>query len=180
MWSLRRPPWRCCQTRLLMVGSARPLRLGTRGSRLALVQSEIVAARLRAGGAPGEAEALVLAAAGLDRLGLGGRIATRIDGESMPPAPAQGALAIQARRDDAEVLDVLGRLDDADVRLAVVAERALLKAMGGGCRAPVGAVAVRLDGVLTMLAGAVTHDGRSQHLVRLLQDIQNGGSLAPG
>jgi len=126
----------------------------------------------------GEADALVLAAAGLDRLDLGGRIATRIDGESMPPAPAQGALAVQARRDDAEVLDVLGRLDDAAVRLAVVAERALLKAMGGGCRAPVGAIAVQVDGVLTMLAGAVTPDGRSKHMVRLSHDIENGGSLA--
>src|SRR5258706_12862760 len=59
MWSLRRPPWRCCETRLLMVGTARPLRLGTRGSRLALVQSEIVAARLRAGGAPVEVKTIV-------------------------------------------------------------------------------------------------------------------------
>src|SRR5258706_12546228 len=58
-WSARRPPWRCCQTRLLMVGSARPLRLGTRGSRLALVQSEIMAARLRAGGAPVEVKTIV-------------------------------------------------------------------------------------------------------------------------
>jgi hydroxymethylbilane synthase len=126
----------------------------------------------------GEADALVLAAAGLDRLDLSGRIATRIDGESMPPAPAQGALAVQARRDDAEVLDVLGLLDDAEVRLAVVAERALLKAMGGGCRAPVGAIAVQVDGVLTMLAGAVTPDGRSKHMVRLSHEIEHGGSLA--
>ena len=126
----------------------------------------------------GEADALVLAAAGLDRLDLGGRIATRIDGESMPPAPAQGALAVQARRGDAEVLDVLSRLDDPGVRLAAVAERALLKAMGGGCRAPVGAVAVQVDGVLTMLAGAVTPDGRSKHLLRLSHEIENGGSLA--
>src|SRR5258707_5064178 len=58
-WSPRRPPWRCCQTRLLTVGSARPLRLGTRGSRLALVQSEIVAARLRARGAPVEVKTIV-------------------------------------------------------------------------------------------------------------------------
>ena len=126
----------------------------------------------------GEADALVLAAAGLDRLDLGGRIATRIDGESMPPAPAQGALAVQARRDDPEVLDVLGRLDDAAVRIAVVAERALLKAMGGGCRAPVGAVAVQVDGVLTMLAGAVTPDGESRHLVRLMHNVKDRGSLA--
>src|SRR5260370_18599710 len=58
-WSPRRPPWRCCQTRQLTVGSARPLRLGTRGSRLALVQSEIVAARLRASGAPVEVKTIV-------------------------------------------------------------------------------------------------------------------------
>src|SRR5260370_36671187 len=58
-WSLRRRPWRCCQTRLLTVGSARQLRLGTRGSRLALVQSEIVAARLRASGAPVEVKTIV-------------------------------------------------------------------------------------------------------------------------
>src|SRR5260370_19992254 len=58
-WSPRRRPWRCCQTRLLTVGSARQLRLGTRGSRLALVQSEIVAARLRASGAPVEVKTIV-------------------------------------------------------------------------------------------------------------------------
>src|SRR5207245_2755152 len=65
----------------------------------------------------GEADALVLAAAGLDRLDLGGRIVTRIDGESMPPAPAQGALAVQTRRDGSEVLDVLGRVDDGAGRV---------------------------------------------------------------
>src|SRR5713101_3030702 len=227
-WSPRRQPWRCCHTRLLTVGSSRPLRLGTRGSRLALVQSEIVAARLRASGAPvevrtilsegdvrakdapigegifvtaleralvageidiavhsakdlpleddpnlviaayperadardalvtrlaersiddlavgarvgtdsprragflralrpdldviplhgnvdtrlrrldaGEADAIVIAAAGLERLGFGNRIAARLDFALMPPAPGQGALAVQARRDDQHVL----------------------------------------------------------------------------
>src|SRR6266849_2461448 len=58
-WSPRRQPWRCCHTRLLTVGSARPLRLGTRGARLALVQSEIVAARLRASGAPVEVRTIL-------------------------------------------------------------------------------------------------------------------------
>lgn len=125
----------------------------------------------------GHADALVLAAAGLDRLGFGGRIATRLDPESMPPAPAQGALAVQARRDDEEVLAAVRRIDDASVRIAVVAERALLKAMGGGCRAPVGAVAVQVEGALTLLGGAVTPDGRSKHLIRITHD-QADGSLA--
>ena len=126
----------------------------------------------------GEADALLLAAAGLDRLGLAARIATRLDPESVPPAPAQGALAVQARREDKEVLEVLGRLDDAGVRIAVVAERALLKAMGGGCRAPVGAVAVRVDGELTLLAAAVTPDGRTRHVTRIRHDVEDWRSLA--
>ena len=126
----------------------------------------------------GEADALVLAAAGLDRLGLGGRIAYRLDPESMPPAPAQGALAVQARREDHEVLEVLGGLDKASVRFAVVAERALLKAMGGGCRAPVGAVAVVVDGVLTLLTGAVTPDGRTKHLMHVKSDVDDDHELA--
>jgi hydroxymethylbilane synthase len=126
----------------------------------------------------GHADALVVAAAGLDRLGFGNRIATRIDPESMPPAPAQGALAVQARREDQEVLEALRALDDDVIRIAVVAERALLKAMGGGCRAPVGALAVQVDGVLTLLAGAVTPDGRSRHLLRVTHHMDDSPNLA--
>ncbi len=126
----------------------------------------------------GQADALVLAAAGLDRLGLGGRIAVRLDPESMPPAPAQGALAIQARRADHEVVAAVGALDDPSLRVSVVAERALLKAMGGGCRAPVGAVAVQVGGSLNLLVGAVTPDGRSKHVLRAAHDVADEGSLA--
>jgi hydroxymethylbilane synthase len=113
----------------------------------------------------GQADALVLAAAGLDRLGFGDR-AIRLDPETMPPAPAQGALAVQVRRADEETASLVAPLDDAGVRSAVVAERALLKAMGGGCRAPVGAVASAADGTLTMIAGAAMPDGRARHVLR--------------
>ena len=107
----------------------------------------------------GEAEALVLAAAGLDRLGLHDRIAAHLDAGMMPPAPAQGALAVQVRRDDEEVLASVRAIDDRVVRLAVVAERAVLIAIGGGCDAPVGAVArVSAAGEITLLAGASTGD----------------------
>src|SRR5437879_2622549 len=78
----------------------------------------------------GQADALVLAAAGLDRLGLGGRIAARLDAASMPPAPAQGALAVQTRRDDHAVLHVVGALDDPAIRIAVAAERAAIEREG--------------------------------------------------
>jgi hydroxymethylbilane synthase len=118
----------------------------------------------------GHADALVLAAAGLDRLGLGARAAVRLDPDVMPPAPGQGALAVQVRRDDAEVASMVAPLDDADVRGAVVAERALLKAMGGGCRAPVGAVAERRGAGFDLVAGAVTPDGGTRHVVRLTLD----------
>ncbi|HLZ94911.1 MAG TPA: hydroxymethylbilane synthase [Candidatus Dormibacteraeota bacterium] len=114
----------------------------------------------------GQAEALVLAAAGLDRLGFSERAVARLDPEVMPPAPGQGALAVQIRRDDDETAALIAPLDDPGIRTAVVAERALLKAMGGGCRAPVGAV-VKADGsALALVAGAVTSDGRTRHVLR--------------
>ena len=125
----------------------------------------------------GEADALVLAAAGLDRLGFGGRIAARLDPESMPPAPGQGALAVQARREDHAVLGVLKALDDAWVRMAVVAERAVLKAVGGGCQAPIGALATHDDDGLTLLVGAVTADGKSRRVLRRADVVER--SLAP-
>ena len=107
----------------------------------------------------GEVDALVIAAAGLVRLGRGARIDQRIDPELVPPAPAQGALAIQARRSDASLLDVLARVDQRDIRLAVEAERCVLIATGGTCRAPVGALAT-IDGErFTMVVGGVNSDG---------------------
>lgn len=103
----------------------------------------------------GETDALVLACAGLDRLGLGHRIAERLDPATVPPAPGQGAIAVQARADDPRVLEALAAIDDGPTRLAVEAERELLRAAGGGCRSPIGALAtLERDGLL-LLAGAV-------------------------
>lgn len=107
----------------------------------------------------GEVEALVMAAAGLDRLGRGDRIDQRIDPEMVPPAPAQGALAVQARRSAASVLEVLAELDDPDIRLAVEAERRVLSATGGTCRAPVGALAAIAGSAFSMVVGGVNSDG---------------------
>jgi hydroxymethylbilane synthase len=114
----------------------------------------------------GEAEALVLAAAGLDRLGLHERIAAQLDARMMPPAPAQGALAVQVRRDDHDVWASVRAIDNPRVRLAVLAERAVLKAIGGGCDAPVGALArVSAAGKVTLLAGASTPGGEVSHVL---------------
>lgn len=107
----------------------------------------------------GEVDALVIAAAGLDRLGLGSRIDQRIDPMVLTPAPAQGALAVQARRGDPQRLRALAAFDDPDIRLAVEAERSVLAATGGTCRAPVGAVATVEGDAFEMVVGGVNSDG---------------------
>jgi hydroxymethylbilane synthase len=107
----------------------------------------------------GETDALTLACAGLDRMGLGHRICERLDPELVPPAPGQGAIAIQVRRDDERMLDVMGRIDDLPTRWAVEAERAFLRATGGGCRAPVGALARIVGDELDLLGGLASPDG---------------------
>ena len=107
----------------------------------------------------GEVDALVIAAAGIDRLGLGTRIDQRLDPAVVTPAPAQGALAVQSRRSDDALRQVLAGLDDPDIRVAVEAERAVLSATGGTCRAPVGALAAVDSERITMLVGGVNSDG---------------------
>ncbi len=84
----------------------------------------------------GEVDAVVLAAAGLARLGLLERVAEVLSPEAILPAPGQGALAVQARADDAEVLRLLAAIDHRETRLATTAERAFLRRLGGGCRLP--------------------------------------------
>ncbi len=102
----------------------------------------------------GEYDALVLAAAGLDRVGVPVGEADRLSLDVMLPAPGQGALALQVRADDASLL---GPLDHGPTRLAVQTERALLRALGGGCLAPLGALAESVDGQLRLRAA---YEGR--------------------
>lgn len=87
----------------------------------------------------GHYEAILLACAGLERLGLHDRIRHRLSAPEWLPAPGQAAIAIEARADQAAVLDALAVLDDADTRLTVSAERAMNQALGGSCTVPVGA-----------------------------------------
>jgi hydroxymethylbilane synthase len=116
--------------------------------------------------AAGETDALVLACAGLDRLGLGEVIDERLEPELIPPAPGQGAIAVQARSDDVTTLALLSSLDHRATRLAVEAERAFLAASGGGCRSPIGALAT-LDGdELVILGGHARPDGTATAVAR--------------
>ncbi|MEA2656660.1 MAG: hydroxymethylbilane synthase [Chloroflexota bacterium] len=112
----------------------------------------------------GEVDAVVLAAAGIDRLGSGDRIDQRLDPDVLAPAPAQGALAVQTRRADGELLRLLGSLDVRSIRLAVETEREVLKATGGTCRAPVGALAVFEGAAFTLLVAGVNSDGSGKRV----------------
>jgi hydroxymethylbilane synthase len=112
----------------------------------------------------GEVDAVVLAAAGLDRLDQGRRIDQRIDPAIITPAPAQGALAIQARAGDKDLLAVLRSLDDPLVRVAVESERVVLRATGGTCRAPVGALGAVKGERFLLLVGGVSSDGSERRV----------------
>ncbi|WP_371678039.1 hydroxymethylbilane synthase [Streptomyces sp. NBC_01276] len=112
----------------------------------------------------GELDAVVLAAAGLNRIGRGDEATDLMSVDNMLPAPGQGALAVECLASDAELVAALGELDDPHTRAAVTAERALLAALEAGCSAPVGALAdlladgeivneMRLRGVVGTLDG---------------------------
>jgi hydroxymethylbilane synthase len=107
----------------------------------------------------GDYDAIVLAKAGLDRLGLAHRITEILSVEISLPAAGQGALTIEARADDAELLERLKQLDHAETRACVAAERALLGALGGGCQIPVGAWARIENGELVLDAAVLSPDG---------------------
>jgi len=107
----------------------------------------------------GRSDALVLAEAGLMRLGRTDRISFRLPPELVPPAPGQGALAVQVRIDDQRTTEAVARLDHRPTRVAVEAERALLAASGGGCRAPLGALGSVEGGDLELLGGFARPDG---------------------
>lgn len=108
----------------------------------------------------GEHDALVLAAAGLRRLGFGARITFALPASACVPAPGQGIVAIEVREDDARVRDMTSRITDHGAEAALRAERALVERLGGGCQTPVGALATPSnDGMLELTAIVVALDG---------------------
>jgi len=107
----------------------------------------------------GEYEAVMVSKAGLDRLGLSQRISEVLSPEVCMPAVGQGAIAVQCRLKDTEAADLLAPLDDAETRTAVIAERALLAALQGGCQVPLGAWARIERGELLLEACVCSVDG---------------------
>jgi len=108
----------------------------------------------------GQYEAIVLAGAGVTRLGYREEITQWIPFEYMLPAPGQGALAIQCREDDRDTLSLLGALDHGLTRRTVLAERSFLAGLGGGCSLPVAAYATSIGEVINLIGLAVSEDGK--------------------
>lgn len=120
----------------------------------------------------GRYDAIVLAACGLMRLGLEDRITELLSFERMLPEPGQGALGVEARSNDHDMMEILRGLDHAPSRACAEAERSFLRALGGGCRVPIAAYASCDNRALRLEGAVVSADGR--HALRDRLD----GSLA--
>lgn len=137
----------------------------------------------------GDYDAVLLASAGIARLGLEHEVAEWLDTDVLLPAPGQGALAVQCRSDDATTLGLLAGVDDPAARAATTAERAFLRALGAGCTAPVAAYgttsgdAVHLDGLVASPDGRevvrVSGTGEPAEVgARLARDARHAGAEA--
>jgi len=122
------------------------------------------------------AAAMILACAGLVRLGLEGRITHRLDPQDFLPAAGQGALAVQCRADDRRTRQFIEAIDDPVARAAVVCERAVLAGLGGGCRMPVGAYARFVDGGATLVVSAMAAAPNGSPM---LKDTLQGPASSP-
>jgi len=120
----------------------------------------------------GEYDAIVLSKAGLDRLGWSQKITEPLSTEISLPAVGQGAIAIESRVKDQEAAEILGKLDDEETRTVIIAERALLAALQGGCQVPLGAWARIERGELVMEAVVCSVDG--------VQYVRQKATAAPG
>lgn len=114
----------------------------------------------------GEYDAVVLAEAGLTRIGMKDVIVERFSVRDFVPAPGQGAIAIVCRRDDKKMIRMLRSIEDPRSRAEVMAERALIKKMEGGCRFPLGAVATTNNSRMTLYASVFSADGSKNIKVR--------------
>jgi len=107
----------------------------------------------------GQVDAIVIACAGLNRLGLNDNISAILQPEEFVPAPAQGALAVQIRADDSELAELVRQIDDKNSRIAAETERAVLETMHGGCSIPLGVYSqikkdqITIDAIISGLEG---------------------------
>jgi hydroxymethylbilane synthase len=126
----------------------------------------------------GQVEAVLLARAGLERLGLAYRITTILDPRRFIPAPGQGALAVQVRSDDQATYQIASAIDDAKTRLLVEIERQVLVYTGCGCHAPLGAFAQIIEDTLHLYGFMADPQGKNPILARLTGRLDRPFALA--
>ena len=107
----------------------------------------------------GDFDAIVLAAAGLIRLGFGSRLSAALPASACVPAPGQGIIAVEVRSDDAATSAAVGRITDPLAAAALTAERVVVTTLGGGCQMPIGAYAVVSEGELALTTAVFSLDG---------------------
>lgn len=125
----------------------------------------------------GQTDALVLACAGLRRLGLGHRITAAIPPEHCVPAPGQGIVAIETRADDARTIESVSQLNDPPARTALRAEHGVVTALGGGCQLPLGVYAEGAGGQLRVRAIAASISGDDVVTGELIGDTTAAADL---
>ena len=121
-------------------------------------------------------DAIVLAAAGLKRVGLTDKISEYLNGEAFPPAPAQGVLYIQCRENDEEIKGILKSIHNEDIAKIVEIEREFSKIFDGGCHTPMGCYS-QVDGDKIKFIGAYSHDGKQIRVV-IEDDLAKGKEIA--
>ncbi len=126
----------------------------------------------------GDYDALILAAAGLRRLGHGERITASVPVDVCVPAPGQGIIAIEIRREDARLQEIVARIDDPKAAIALAAERAVVTRLGGGCQMPIGAYADLTADPMRLTAIVISVDG--QHVARAATTGSPGDADALG
>ena len=126
----------------------------------------------------GEFDGIVLAEAGLARLGMSERVSEILTVEDFIPAPGQGALAIVARRDNQKVIDVLRTIEDQLARAEIEAEREIVRALEGGCKVPLGALARASNDGIRIIAGIFSIDGKEKVLAERSGTVERARILA--
>ncbi|MBV9241740.1 MAG: hydroxymethylbilane synthase [Acidobacteria bacterium] len=119
-------------------------------------------------------DAMILAYAGVERLGMGERISQLIPTDVLIPAVGQGSVAVEIRENDEDVAAIVSRLEDAETRACITAERALLRRLEGGCQVPIGAYASVEDETLTLDAIVGSLDGK-----RIFRETRSGQAGEP-
>jgi hydroxymethylbilane synthase len=127
--------------------------------------------------AESDLDAMILAFAGVHRLGLDAHIKQIIPFEIMLPAVSQGALGVETRSDDAQVLELLEKLNDENTQICVTAERAFLRALEGGCQVPIGAYAFLKDDKIYLEGMAGSLDGSVNLRDSIAGEKENAGEL---